>query len=251
MSHVTHIWMSHTTDIWMSHVTHPNESLHTHTRVMTHIQTLPSAGAASQKHTNESRHTHMNESHHRHMIESRHAPQRVTSHTYTRHDTHSDLAICLSSLAQAHTWVTSHTHKGVTSRPPTSHVTHIHESWHTLRVMSHIQTLPSASAASRKCRIDHTIGNKMAQQQITSSKCKMSRHVIHPYVPGGVSSTTTIAVLTKTCIYTYQHTHTHAHAHARAHTHTHPPVSAGQCFLYYGVATVRRIYQIIGLFCRI
>jgi len=197
----------------------PNESRHAHTRVMTHIQTLPSAGAASHKHTNESRHTHMN-AHHRHMLESRHAPQRVTSHTYRSHDTHPDLAICLSSLAQAHTWVTSHTHKRVTSRPPTRHVTHIHESWHTLRVMSHIHTLPSASAASRKCRIDHTIGNKMAQQQITSSKCKMSRHVIHPYVPGGVSSTTTIAVLTKTCIYTYQHTHTHTHTHARAHTRT-------------------------------
>ena len=46
--------------------------------------------------------------------------------------------------------------------------------------------------------MDQTIGKRIAQQQIMSNRCKISLQVSHPMVPGGVSSTTTIAVLTTT-----------------------------------------------------
>lgn len=55
-------------------------------------------------------------------------------------------------------------------------------------------------AASLKCLIDQTIGKRIAQQQMMSTRCKMSRHVNQDLDAGVFSSKITIATSAQTCM---------------------------------------------------
>jgi len=39
--------------------------------------------------------------------------------------------------------------------------------------------LPSVAAASRRCLMDQTIGKRIAQQQMISNRCRISRYLIY------------------------------------------------------------------------
>ena len=62
---------------------------------------------------------------------------------------------------------------------------------------------------------------------------------------------------TAICIFIYMSTKTHTYTHTNTHTHTHLPCIIN-CAVHmctscesYGLATISRLLEIIGLFCRI
>eukprot|EP00983_Pelagomonas_calceolata_P128163 1161482-Pelagomonas_calceolata.AAC.2 len=61
-----------------------------------------------------------------------------------------------------------------------------------------MHTLPSVWLASRKCLMDHTMGNRMAQQQMMSTKWNTSRQVNQSITEGLSSSVMTMAMLANT-----------------------------------------------------
>jgi len=161
---MSHVWMSynhtyewvvqHVNDswhIWKSHVTHMNESCHTHEWVMSltwisHVTYMDASCHAyawvmshiwmSQgTHTNESRHTyewvmsHEWMNHGTHMNESCHTYERIMAHIWMSLEpsewcmTHERVMTHMNGSCHTYEWVMSHIRM--------SHVTHMHESWHT------------------------------------------------------------------------------------------------------------------------